>query len=1162
MTLSQLASIRQLPLQWDAEPRTKPQHLAEWTTGSAVSPAIAELALESIAGMHQVLGFLNPRKLGRNFGYETKPVQAARQHYASPCRGGWLAAGHAPLEGGVLVPVTFKPDHARLGQDRKPIKYERPAGSSPLPYFAPLDAGAYEAIAARAGLTPPPFVSSWSAWCWLLAQPAIEICIDEGEKKAAAGCSHGWLTIGLAGIWNGCPKPKDASGQPFGAPTLVAELQWLREVRPAGAPLTIAFDASDKPRGRVAIRKARRTLARLLLEHGHQVHIREMVQPAGAVDFVKGTDDLLVHGGADALAALPVVPLKQWLDATSKQAISDHLLQPFKTEGRKHRTIARHFKASDLPDAELVALVGGMGSNKTGAMAGRADRPQHQLRQVAAAGCDGACKGNPGPGGWGAVLRFNDDSAIEIGGHDSATTNNRMELLAAVELLEVLRDLQLASGLVIDTDSKYVCNGFDQWLPNWKRSGWRTSTGEPVKNADLWQRLDDLRSVGVSFRWVKGHNGHAINERCDQIASAFAAGQSPALRTAPHASSASADRLVSITHRRSLADNQGQRFGLAVKREGQVLHALEQSQADLRQVGDLLAEHEGFVTVADSSYIGGSGELTPDHCRGAVLFIDEADAFLRHCLTSQTAIAKHRCEVLANLAACVAAASQVVLAGAHIDETTLQAFETMRGNGAKAHIIESTLQPAAGRSVTLHRKVEDLLQQLRNLATSRRPFVFHTGSKQTSSKMAPANLARLVRRWWPDARVLELTAETIRDPGHPAAAAIEDPQRLLAFDVVVATPVLETGFSIEDPQQHFAAVLGHTSGHTLPQAFVQSLGRLRSPVQRHIWCSASGSRVGNGAPVVDELERCKLDHAEAVARLHLVDAGEACGDAGRYLRWWSELAADQNWLAAHYRHAVAVLLEREGYAVDRRDLIGSDTGTELVELLTEDRDAVVAEDTAAVAAAPAPDADQLELLEQRQRLTAEQRRMVERGRIERDLGLPAPNAAQVAASRNGAYGKMLQHLLVVDANARKQWQQHAVANLTPSQRRFAPDTTKALAPGTRATALAQMPWLLKLLDLAGTGKTVIGFDYLQHHETAKAQSRQWREVFGFDPSSGTVRTFVAQMLALLGFKLQRTSRREHAGERVWWHYEVVDDLAVLDRREVLQHLALCHFPCK
>ena len=995
MTLLNPDAVCQLSLQWDAEPRANARHLSEWCTGSSVSLAVAELAVESIKGHHQVLSFLNPRKLGHNLGYATKPVQRARQFYALPCKGGWLASGHAPLEGGRMVPVTFKPDTPRHGDNGKVVKYERPAGSAPLPYFPPLDAGAYEAIAARAGLTPPPFVSSWAAWCWLLAQPAVELVLDEGEKKAAAGCSHGWLTIGLAGIWNGCPRPKDRAGVIFGPPTLVAELQWLREIRPAGAPVTVAFDASDNPRGRIDIRNARRRLARLLAEHGHQVQIRELLQPDGVTSLIKGTDDLLVHGGADALAALPVVSFKHWLTAGNQRAITDHLLQPFNTQTRQHRTIARHFRAGDVPtNVGLVALVGGFGSNKTGAVA--------------------------------------------------ELTRTR--------------------------------------------------------------------------------------------------------------------RLVSITHRRSLADNQGLRFGLAVKREGQVLNALETSQADLRQVASLVAEQEGFVTVADSSYIGGSGELCPDQARGAVLFIDEADAFLRHCLTASTHIAERRCEVLVNLAACVAAADQVLLAGAHVDELTLAAFEAMRGS--RCTVIQSTLQTATGRNVVMHRTVEQLLQQLRNLATRRQPFVFHTGSKQDGSKLAPVNLARHVRRWWSDARVLELTAETIRDPNHPASAAINDPQLLLGFDVVVASPVLETGYSIEDPAGHFRAVLGHTSGHVMPHAFVQSLGRLRTGVVRHLWCNHSGSRIGNGAPVADEIQRTKLDHAGRLALVHLHEAGDLTGDASRFVHWWSAMAADQNWLAGTYRHAVATLLEREGYAVDRLDLVGSTGGTALMELLAEDRDETMAVETAAVAAAPAPDADQLELLEARQRLTAEQRRIRERGWIERDLGITAPTAAQVAASRRCAFVKLTQHLLVVDATARERWRGHTASKLTASQRAFAPDATRAMAPASRASVLASMPWLLELIDLVGTGRTVIGFDYEQHHEAAKAQSAQWRELFGFDPTSGTVRSFLTNMLALVGLKLERTSRRQNAGDRQWWHYQVSDDLKPLNRQEVLRHLGSCHFLCK
>jgi hypothetical protein len=482
----------------------------------------------------------------------------------------------------------------------------------------------------------------------------------------------------------------------------------------------------------------------------------------------------------------------------------------------------------------------------------------------------------------------------------------------------------------------------------------------------------------------------------------------------------------------------------------------------------------------------------------------------------------------------------------HMDEETNMAA-AKKTNGSKGKAMDAVALLKAD-----HRKVEDLLQQLRNLCNDRAPFVFHTGSKQTSSKMAPVNLARLVRRWWPDARIIEMTAETIREPDHPAAAAIEDPQELLAFDVVLASPVLETGFSIEDKHQHFAAVLGHTSGHVLPHAFVQSLGRLRSSVPRYVWCNHTGSRVGNGAPVTEELETGKLEHASQLVRLHLVDAGEACPDAARYLRWWSQLAADQNWLAPHYRHAVAELLGREGYAVQRLDLVGSDNGTELIDLLDEDRAETIAEETAAVAAAPAPTPDQLELLEQRQRLTADQRHQLERGRIERDLGLPAPTAKQVEASRNDGYGKILQHLLVLDSNARKQWQQQKRASLSPSQRNFAPDTTKAMAPATRATALQQMPWLLELIALAGTGQTRVMADYEGNHAFAKEDSNRWREIFGFNPASGTCRTYVASMLALLGYKLKRTSGRvcfNHV--KTYWKYEVVDELAELDRTQVM-----------
>jgi ribonuclease HI len=128
---------------------------------------------------------------------------------------------------------------------------------------------------------------------------------------------------------------------------------------------------------------------------------------------------------------------------------------------------------------------------------------------------DGACLGNPGPGGWGALLRHG-RSERELSGGEAGTTNNRMELLAAIMALEALTQ---ACAVQLHTDSQYVQKGISEWLPNWLRRGWKTAAGAPVKNQDLWQRLQAAAARHqVEWRWVKGHAGHVDNERVDQLA--------------------------------------------------------------------------------------------------------------------------------------------------------------------------------------------------------------------------------------------------------------------------------------------------------------------------------------------------------------------------------------------------------------------------------------------------------------------------------------------------------------------------------------------------------------------------------------------------------------------------------------------------------------------
>lgn len=130
---------------------------------------------------------------------------------------------------------------------------------------------------------------------------------------------------------------------------------------------------------------------------------------------------------------------------------------------------------------------------------------------------DGACRGNPGPGGWAALLRYGDREKV-ISGAEPHTTNNRMELLAAIEALE---SLKRPSRVSLTTDSQYLRQGIQQWMANWKRNGWRTSQKQAVKNRDLWERLDVLAARhDVTWHWVKGHSGHPENELADSEANA------------------------------------------------------------------------------------------------------------------------------------------------------------------------------------------------------------------------------------------------------------------------------------------------------------------------------------------------------------------------------------------------------------------------------------------------------------------------------------------------------------------------------------------------------------------------------------------------------------------------------------------------------------------
>lgn len=153
-------------------------------------------------------------------------------------------------------------------------------------------------------------------------------------------------------------------------------------------------------------------------------------------------------------------------------------------------------------------------------------------RQIKCFYTDGACTGNPGPGGWGTVIYFTDGSVYEMGGGTAQTTNNRMEMQAAIQALKLLKASGQTTAVTLYTDSEYLKNGITKWVKGWKKKGWKTAQGKAVLNQDLWETLDELNSSVVEWQYVRGHSGNEGNERSDAIARAFALGKPPLLEQA------------------------------------------------------------------------------------------------------------------------------------------------------------------------------------------------------------------------------------------------------------------------------------------------------------------------------------------------------------------------------------------------------------------------------------------------------------------------------------------------------------------------------------------------------------------------------------------------------------------------------------------------------
>lgn len=548
-------------------------------------------------------------------------------------------------------------------------------------------------------------------------------------------------------------------------------------------------------------------------------------------------------------------------------------------------------------------------------------------------------------------------------------------------------------------------------------------------------------------------------------------------------------------------------------------------------------------------------QIRPDEWTGAdglgpVLFNDEAGQAIEHALFGTgTAVAEHRPEIMATYAALAARERFGLEMDAQLSEPVLQLLETL--SGRRAFLIGSEHQPMAGRPVlvpqglTARTAAERGRARVLELAKARRRAFIVTTAQKADAKGSAQNLARLVRRHWPDARI------KVIDSDHPEAAELlgGDPNGVAAaYDFIICSPSITSGLSIDKPGLFDAVVVVGAGGRLTCEHLCQAAARVRDPrcpVEVYAPAIAPALRIGSGdttpAALLEHLARCE-------ARLLADLVGAAGWDAAAtnespWLRCWLELAAHRNRQSHCYAGTVAAMLEAEGWAVTTAAAappaeLQKQAAADLTEIAQE---AQAAADAAVIAAEPLTDQEARELARKRSR-TAEERAQLDRHHLDRRWGLQGrpPTAELLEADREGLNGRLRFRWILQSIEARQLAASHdrtRARQLAPNGRGWAPDLVRELL-GHRiaaADALALPAWL----ERAQTGEWFAADDpaLLRLHTTATAYRGDTIAALGIGPSarpSGTLRA----VLRLIGCRLE--ARRSRCGNgRRGWSYRVV-----------------------
>ncbi len=612
------------------------------------------------------------------------------------------------------------------------------------------------------------------------------------------------------------------------------------------------------------------------------------------------------------------------------------------------------------------------------------------------------------------------------------------------------------------------------------------------------------------------------------LRAAMGAGKTEAIAAALAPLLAVGVRVVLVTHRRSLGAALAERLGLPWGDDAA-------PGSDLRQ--------QGLALCVDSLCPRSGLRINPGDWRGCVVVIDEAAAVLAHALTGTgTAIATRRPAVLETLAALLAGAAQVIVADAQLSAPVLEALEA--ATGAQALLIGSDHRPASGRRLVVHPSRDSWRAELVAQLQARHRLWIATTAREGPN--GAANVAGLVAKQWPEARVLVVDSVTVDDDGHDAARLAGDPNGIAGrYDVVIASPAVAAGLSVT-LRGHFAAVMVAAGGTTDPDAVAQAAARVRDDCPRHLFAPEQSPgaqlRTGSGDTDPDKLVR-RLGEHEAATVAQLVAAGVDLqqGTTGPWLPLWAQLGAVRNAQRLAYRATVRALLEAEGYATADAEPLAAD-GAAAADAAADALEAIAADaqaaaDAAVIAADPLTDAEAQKLARKRKRSPAE-RAQLARHRIAAAWGLgaadPTPDLLEADRERRSERGRFGWILQTLEARQLMGRHDRALAqSLAPDGKGWAPDLCReAIGPKVGAAdALGLADWLGREDWFTAADTQLQALQAL-----AIAHGASLRQVLGLSPGERATTT-LRGLLALAGHRLE--SKRSRGADGNCWRYRVI-----------------------